>query len=197
MLTLLQQPALLPVTLDEVKSHLAIADHAHDATLLQHVIPAAVNTFEQRTGRQIMTATWNMTLSRFPRGSRPINIPKGQFQIVLDVTYTTETAESVSVSSLRTRGAADYTRVLPAGSGWPQPSETVEQVDVSWMCGWPTVASVPAGVRHAILLLCAHYFEQREPVLVGTISKPLEHSLEALYTIWDLGDEFRTYEPCD
>lgn len=193
-LTQLSAPTILPVSLDDVRRHLAIEDGTHDVALLQQHIPAAVEMFESQTSRQLLTATWRLSLSDFP--TYGIKLPKGQYQSLVSVEYSTESDECVDVdiSTLRVRGGPDRSVVMAASAtGWPSPTETVEQVDVTWVCGW-TASTLPKNIKQGILLLTAHYFEQREPVLTGTTSKALEHSLDAIYKNWDLGDEFVDYE---
>jgi uncharacterized phiE125 gp8 family phage protein len=67
------------------------------------------------------------------------------------------------------------------GGTWPAGLEDNDAVIVRWWGGYGTTgASVPAAVRHAMLMLVGHWYENRGAVLVGSISKQLEFAVESL-----------------
>ena len=112
-------PTSLPVSLDEARRHLAIEDNSHDVALLEQYIPAAVHMFESQTGRQLISATWTLTLDSFPSSSTlGIKLPLGQFRFLTSIDYSTESNECVDVDldNVRTRGGADRTQILAASS---------------------------------------------------------------------------------
>jgi uncharacterized phiE125 gp8 family phage protein len=59
--------------------------------------------------------------------------------------------------------------------------EDNDAVVVTWWAGYgATGSSVPASIRHAILMLVGYWYENRSTVLVGSISKQLEFAVESL-----------------
>ena len=53
-------------------------------------------------------------------------------------------------------------------TAFPRPGRNANGIEVSFVCGHGSLASeVPAPLRHAILLLVAHWYENREPVVAG------------------------------
>ncbi len=67
------------------------------------------------------------------------------------------------------------------GGTWPASMEDNDAVVVTWWAGYGAAgSSVPAAIRHAILMLVGYWYENRSTVLVGSISKPLEFAVESL-----------------
>ena len=58
--------------------------------------------------------------------------------------------------------------VLSAGAVQLSPARLLNAFEVAFTAGYGDEASdVPAPIRHALKLLVAHWFEHREPVVVG------------------------------
>jgi uncharacterized phiE125 gp8 family phage protein len=52
---------------------------------------------------------------------------------------------------------------------------------VTWWAGYgASGTSVPAAIRHAILMLVGHWYESRSSVLTGSISKEIEFGVKSL-----------------
>ena len=75
-LTLVTAPATYPVTLAELKSHLAI-DVATEDTRLTSLIAAATDLCEIFTGRSFVTQTWKLTMPSFPYANNELFLPLG------------------------------------------------------------------------------------------------------------------------
>lgn len=135
-LRLIEAPSALPVTLTEIKSH-AVISHSADDALLAALLKSAVEQAQQHTGRQLVTATWEMSLDSFPRGTNraaAIEIPRPPLQ------------EIVSISYLDTDGAS---RTMLSGSyvvdASPEPGIVFPSLDTEWpdtLPGKPNAVSV-------------------------------------------------------
>ena len=68
-------PTSEPVTLAELKLHLRVEDNTDD-DLITEIGKAARLWVEKATGRQLMPATWQMTLDSFPGGDGIILLPR-------------------------------------------------------------------------------------------------------------------------
>jgi len=191
-LILLTAPTIEPVTLQEAKRHLTI-EHNNDDTLIKNLlIPAATQAAELRTHRAIITSSWTLTLDCFPDGSCGIAIPKGQFQSLDTITHYDADLTSTSMTPASTvyeLGSEDYKIITPV-SGW---DSTAVKVVITFTAGYgATVATVPEGLRQAILIMVAHYYEQREFVSSGMPVHLIPESADVMFLNYRLGNEFTT-----
>jgi len=182
-LTLKTPPAVEPVSLIDLKQALRV-DYSDEDALLTSYIAAAREYCENFQNRAYITQVWELTLDDFPRGV--IEIPKGQLQSVNSLTYrdaagVIRTLEQNVDYIYSTKGILG--RVSPAyGKLWPCfIPYPLEAVTIEFTCGYGnTAADVPENTKQAIKLLAAHWFTNREGVLVGTISRELEFAVSAL-----------------
>ena len=152
---------------------IALADSSHDS-FLDNLCLAAVDLFEQETNCHLLERTADYTVDAPPADGDPIYLPHwpvisiGDFQYV-DSDGVTQTATSSDfIRSTTTRPASIS---LKDGKTWPvvpNQAATITIKDVK--TGHATAAGVPMAVRQSILLLVAHYFENRETVIIGTNS---------------------------
>tara|TARA_B100000809_G_scaffold154054_1_gene151421 strand:- start:2254 stop:2877 length:624 start_codon:yes stop_codon:yes gene_type:complete len=185
-----------PLTAAECRSHLNLDETYYDTTL-DNLVIAARQTVESVTGRQLITATYDLTLDKFPAGRKVLPLPKGQLQSVSAITYTdtagisaTWTASDYIVSTKRDPGSVtpDYDKV------WPSARSVRDAVQIRFVAGYGDAASdVPQAIKQAILLLVGHLFENREAVLVGVNAQPLPMAVDSLLAPYSLGDQFTWY----
>lgn len=149
---------------------------------LTSLITAAREYCEDYQSRAYITQSWELALPCF---YQEIEIPKGNLQTVDSITYKdslgvtiTLTANTDYVTSIR----GIVGRVVPAyGKIWPWFTPfPLDAVVVTFTCGYGTATDVPEKVIQAMKLLISHWFTNRVPVLVGSISKDLEFTLSAL-----------------
>lgn len=149
---------------------------------LTSLITAARQYCEDFQNRAYITQVWEMAMPYFP--GYEIEIPKGNLKTIDSITYKDSAGTITSVA------AADYVtsvrgalgRVVPAyGKTWPVFTPyPLDAVVVTFTCGYGTAADVPEKIIQAMKLLISHWFENRIPVIIGTISKDLEFTLNAL-----------------
>jgi len=173
---------------------------AHDAHLLR-LVTAARERFEMITGRQVVKATWDLYLDRFPSSSEPIYLPKPPLQSVTSITYL----DTAGVS--QTWSASDYSYsthrepgiVTPAyGEAYPSARWQIDSIRVRYVAGYGPSTSAPEGIKAAILLLVGHWFDHREEVNVGNIVQEIPTAAAALMDQYMVGDEFINYSGrCD
>jgi len=188
-------PAAEPVTTAECKSHLNLDESYYD-TILDNLALAARQKVEAETGRQLITATYDLVLDKFPAGRRIMHLPKGQVQSVSAITYTDTAGSSATFS------ASDYIVSIKRDPGsvtpaydktWPSARLERDAVQVRWICGYGGASDVPQSIKQAILLLVGHWFENREAVLVGPGATVLPMAVESLLAPYRLGDDFTWY----
>jgi uncharacterized phiE125 gp8 family phage protein len=63
---------------------------------------------------------------------------------------------------------------------WPGVYLREDAVQIEYVTGATSAAAIPQPLTQAVLLLVGHWYEQREAVLMGTISKETELAVSAL-----------------
>jgi len=184
-----------PVSLPEVQAHLRISDDiaAREETLLRRLITAARQQVEDWEWRAHISQTWQWKLDAFPTGDDPafyvprprlISLPSTGIQYV-DTAGATQTVDAADylVDAISEPG-----RVVPAyGESWPTPRAQVNAVTVTFVAGYGTTPeTVPEPTRHLILLLVAHYYENREPVNIGNVANEIPLGMVLLRPVTDV-----------
>lgn len=164
-LKLITGPATEPVTVSELKTHLRI-DSTTEDTYLGTLIQTAREDCEQFQNRAYITQTWELTLDGWAKF--PIKLPRPELISITSVKYydtaDTETTYStdnyfVDTSSEVGRIGLNYNITLPSTTLRPQ-----NAVIIQYIAGFGAAADVPQRIKHAILMLCGHYYENRETV---------------------------------
>lgn len=178
-------PASEPVTLAEVKAFSRIdatgdtaADAANDA-LLSSLITAAREESEQITRRAILTQTLELTLDRFPRWGRCIELPRPPLGAVDSVIYydaaNVETTMDDAAYILLDASEVVPPSIYPAPDGfWPDAYRRPDAVLVRYTAGWPDVASVPANIKTWIKLRVGTLWANRESFASGNAAAAVE-----------------------
>ena len=165
-----------------------------DDWLLQ-AIAAAVGAVEGNTGRQLLTATYELWLDEWPcRGIRP---PKAPLQSVEAITYLDLNGAE------QTLDEDQYVVLAPAGEravhGWIEPAYQVVwplvrcqagAIKVQFVAGYGDDGdAIPAALTTAMLMLVGHWYQNRETVALGTIGTEVELAYSALVQ----GNGFQLY----
>ena len=171
------------ITLAEAKAHLRV-DHSDEDTYIPSLAMAAVSYldgYSGRLGRALITQTWAQDYLAF---SEVMRLPLGDLIAVTSVTYydsaNSQQTLATSVYAAASDGLGPYISRKP-GQSWPSSYARQDAVRVTWTAGFgATAASVPAAIKHAALLLIAHWYANREAVNVGNITSELPLAYEAL-----------------
>ncbi len=163
------EPVLEPITTAEAKTHLRV-DLSDEDEYIDTLIVTSRQFAENHTRRQLITATWQLTLDWFPC---VIELRRPPIQSVTSITYVDTDGDTQTLDSSLYR--VDVTGVTgcitPAfGESWPSTRAITSAVTVTYVAGYGDAGSdVPAAFKHAIKLLLAHYHENREESISGTI----------------------------
>lgn len=175
-LALVERPAKTPVSLEDAKHHCRV-EHGDDDQLLEAIIEAATDRVQVASGRQLITATYDYYLDRWPSCGF-IEVPSPPLRSVSAITYV----DTAGVT--QTWASSNYLATPPAGSQ-PTPTQPAGRITLAYGAIWPTVLDqanaikvrfvagygdeadkVPAAIRHALKLLIGTWYENREDDIV-------------------------------
>jgi hypothetical protein len=173
-------PSVLPVTLAEAKAQVRV-DHSDEDSKIDALIAAAVSYLDGRSGvlgRCLVTQTWELTLDSFP--DEEIELPIGPVQSVTSITYvdTFGAEQTISASDYYVDTTSLSAWVVPEVA-WPDTMPAANAVTVRFVAGTSS-AEVPAAIKHAVLLLVAHWYENRQPIAVGLSVAAMPMAVDAL-----------------
>lgn len=169
-LALKTAPAAEPLSLAETKRNRRVDGIDYDQDLTDLIV-AARETAESMTGRQLMPATWLLRLDHFPF-SRPLRIPRPPLATVASIKYvdTAGVEQTIDPAIYQVDVAGEPGRIEPAFSKcWPTARAQLNAVTVEFTAGYADAASVPFMIKRAMLLLVGHWFENREPLVAGSM----------------------------
>lgn len=163
---MITEPAVEPVTVDEVKEHCAIESNG-DNSLLARMIKVARLRGEAKTGRQFVTATRETTFDRWVVDG-DIELPYPPLQSVASISYVDDNGDTQTVST------DDYEVITAGVVGMVRPVDqwpTGKTMTIRYVCGYALDTdddpTTPEDIRHWIMMKVAGFYEQREGFVVG------------------------------
>lgn len=152
---LLAPPTAEPVTLDEAKVQ-AIVEHDDDDEMIQRLIASARSSAERRTGRALITQTWEQ------RGRPQGGVVELRRWPVVEVVSVSGADGPLDADSWRAElGEFPEVELLDCLDG---------DVTVEYVAGYgDSAADVPPPIRQWILVAVATMYELREAEVTGTI----------------------------
>lgn len=168
-LVLTSGPALEPITLAEAKAHLRLDTNADDA-LVQSLIITSRLHIEAALSIALITQSWSWTMDRWPKAMRLV-LPIRPVTAVAHIKLwrNDATSETLPLEGFILDGQGNPPRLIPGSLvSFPEPERPVNGIEIALTVGFgPAPSDVPATIRHALLLLVAHWYEHREPVEIG------------------------------
>jgi len=169
-----------PVTLAEARTQCRLdGDITDEDTLISTIlIPAARRYCEQHCQRPLLSEDlmqWRgQPAPRIELAAGLVAVESvnymdadGVEQTLPPARYYTDTAEHIGTVQL-------------LGGQWPAMQlHHPKPLRIQYRAGWPTDA-VPADIKQAMLLLIAHWYDNREAVVIGTITSNLDFAVAAL-----------------
>jgi uncharacterized phiE125 gp8 family phage protein len=166
-LTLLTPPAAEPVALADARAHLRL-DATEEDALLGSLLTAARMAVEAAARYALLPQSWRLTLDDWP--TQPVEIPLAPVLTLDAVRVATIGGSMLTIDPAFYE--VDTTGTPPRlaarrGQAWPMPATRLAGIAIDFTAGHAAAAEVPAPLKQAILLLAAHWFENREPVPLG------------------------------
>lgn len=158
-LTLLAPAAQEPVQLGDLKDHLRLSGSADDVSVAALGV-AARQALEARAGIAFLTQSWS--LSTDLRRSLEIVIPVHPVISVETVRLFLEDDTQIDLPPDDYRVSTGAFGRVQLKTCPPVKVRPLNGIEIRFTAGYPSPGAIPAELRHAIRLLTAHFFENRE-----------------------------------
>ena len=160
-----------------------------DLLLVHGVQSAATQWVEQHIRRSLISQGWELTLDcwAYPW----VELPRSPILSVSEVRYLDASGAPVVLApaAYQLDGRSTPGRLAPAfGARWPATINQIAAITISYQAGYgASWNDVPEPIRHAIMMMAAHLYENREAVAVGTIATELPMAVNTLlepFRVW-------------
>lgn len=191
---LVTPPVITPVSLEEAKAHCRATDHTDDDATLTALIAAAVSHLDGWTGilgRCLCEQTWRQDFNDF---RSCLQLPLFPVVSIVSVKYVDTNSMQQTVDpgsySLRVGDLGSYIR-FATNYAFPPLNTEGPAVSIEYIAGYldtpavdaieadpeadppveaaaaiPRLSTVPDALKHAILMLVSHWFQNRDAVVV-------------------------------
>lgn len=208
-LRVVTQPTSEPIELDEAKLYLRVDTDADDA-MITALIVAAREYCQGYQNRAYITQTLEITMDHFPGHFHPfpmygfafpyhhhrrhhneIRLLMPPIQSVVSISYTDHTGKTTTLdpSTYVVDTDSEPGRVVPAhGTWWPTDClQPVNGVRIRYVAGYGDIYAVPKSVKQAMMMLIAHWYENREAVIVSgyrpSVGAEIDFAVRALLSM--------------
>ena len=126
---------------------------------------------EAALGLALITQGWRLLLDAWPKGSS-VGIPIRPLQAItaVRVLAADNTPVTLAASDYVLEGKGLPPRLVRTRQDWPVPGRVAAGIEIDFMAGFGSLAAdVPAPIRHATLMLIAHWYEHRDPIEIGSV----------------------------
>jgi len=188
-LEIITAPVTTPISRAELKTHLRVDTTAED-DYIDTVILAATDYFEQRSWRQLITATYGLYLDAFPTDY--IEFPKAPLQSITSVQYidTDGVTQTWAASKYEVDLRSQVGKLRPvSGEGFPAVDDAFNVVTVTFKAGYGDAGSdVPDIIRATVKLIGAYFYENRQNIYTtGSVNEiPVPEALGHLINQYSL-----------
>jgi uncharacterized phiE125 gp8 family phage protein len=164
------------IDLDTVKAHLRV-DFSDDDTLIQAYVDAAVSHIDGPRG-SLGRAIWTQTLElRQNVFGTEVRLPYGPVQSVTSIKYVDSDGAEQTLAEGQYILTNDGVVALAHNASWPTLRGDAEGVRVRYVAGFPTV---PQSVISAVLMMVAHWYSNRDAVVIGQTAQEMPMGAQAL-----------------
>jgi uncharacterized phiE125 gp8 family phage protein len=163
------QPSVEPLNIDDAKQHCRV-DNNEDDEYVEFLITKARRFVENYIISSLITQNWTVTYDYYDKsdycwqGKRQIRLPMKPVQSITTVTTYDEynNATVFDPSNYRVSGNR---LVLNDFCYWPSDLRTMDCLKIDFVAGYGADGSyVPQDIIHAMDLLIAQWYEQREAI---------------------------------
>jgi len=193
------------ITTADFKTHARIY-HSQDDTYIDTLIVSSTQAIEHATRRAFVNRSFIYTLVDFPSPGFPSSIestgsangeiilPRSPMSSITSIVYNN--TSSVATTLIENTGYYSYSIngvgriVAPSSTAWPQVEDLGRPaVTITFIAGYGSSASsTPAALRHAVMLMATHLYENRQPVNIGNTVNDIPKTVDALIAQYHTGD---------
>lgn len=166
-----------PITTAQAKTHCNIST-SDDDTYVDILIKAARQKVESDTDRAFLNQSWYLYLDDFPASSdTALYLPMSPLSSVTAITYTDTDDAAATWSSDHYDADISHEpgRILPA-YGYTYPADVKDKpscIKIEYVAGYGAnigaATLLPVTMTQALYILVSHWYENREPIITGTI----------------------------
>lgn len=184
------QPTSEPITTADAKTHLRV-DISDDDQYIAALIRAARQSCENYCARAFITQTRQTILDSFyscdggDAYGQSVMLRLGRAPVIslTSITYVdmNGATQTLDPTKYQVDLATEPARILPVyGSYWPVVRPQLAAVTVTYQAGYGAASAVPDAIKHAMRILISHWYENREPVIIGSRMDVLPMTVEHL-----------------
>jgi len=175
-------PASEPLSLSDTKTFLRV-DGDDDDILVASLISAARVYIETTIGKILISEDWSYFIDKWPK-SGTLFLPLSPVQSIEEIRVhkIDETYDVLSSSDYAQDLISHQPRLKRLNLSAPfAEGGGLNRIEVRFSAGFGDLESdVPKDLRQALLMLCAHWYEQREPVGLGGSFNEIPTTISAL-----------------
>ena len=167
----LVHPSVPAVTIQEFvalsKAHLRVDTNADD-TFITSLITTSRLQVEAILGLALIQQSWTWRFDAWPAGAAAIPLRPVMSVAAVRVQGSDLAWTTLPAAAYLLDGNGVPARLVPNGIVLQQPGAPANGIEIQFTAGFGAAANdVPAPLRQAILLLVAHWYENREPLISG------------------------------
>ena len=194
MLEELTAPTAYSLNGEELENHLQMGD-CENFEDFKPLIRAAEEYIEHRTGRAVMEQQVREQFDSFPANNGDLCVslfPLSLRTSPLTITYWDEdnaqqTFASTNYTIYKPRSTPPVVK-LNVDIDWPDTYTRWDAVQLDYWAGYQSHTEVNERVKKAVALMVDNWYEHRNPVLIGVMSKELELSVGSLIQTLKIGN---------
>lgn len=170
------EPATEPITTAEAKTHLRV-DFSDEDTYIDTLIASARKYCEAYCNRVFITQTWIQLEDEF---NDVIELKVNPVISLTSLKYydTNESQQTLTdnTANFQKRFNRDVAKIYEGTTNdFPNIStKWVEPIEITYVCGYGAASAVPDDIKHAIKLMVAHLYENRDMVHRPVASMPFD-----------------------
>lgn len=180
-------PSDYPVTLQQLKEHVAIA-HTDDDALLERLLQGAVSSVERKLWSKLVTQTWDFYFDRF---ESPFRLPFPPCQSIVSLKYTDSNGTlqtlATTVYELGDDNGVGIVR-LAYNQTWPTCRGHYDDVVIRATVGYGPPEDVPAELKLAICQTAANAYEFRETYLEANKIVEIPQGIDSYLSLWSFAE---------
>lgn len=162
----------MTVDLTLAKAQLRVTHSSEDSLITQYI--ASAKAWIERYTRLLIEE--DEVTDTFTEFGDYLTLSRGPFGELTTIAYTDTDGASQEVSGARVQDG----RIYPPTDGWPV-IQDYSTISATYVAGYGDAYNpAPEELTQAQLLLIAHWYANREAVVVGTTNQELEYAIEAL-----------------